>query len=48
MIKHYADAMIDNMFEHNILLNENTRLDTEEDEQKLNNIKNNIFVHTNN
>ena len=39
-MKQYADAMIDNMFAHNILLKVSKRLNTEEDEQQLNNIKN--------
>ena len=40
--------MIDNMFEHKVLLKVYKRLNTEEDEQKLNNIKNYILVNTHN
>ena len=41
--KNYADEIIDNIFEHNILLKICKRLHTEEDKQKLNNIKSDIF-----
>ena len=39
-MKQYVDAMIDKIFEHNIFLKVYTRLNTEEDERKLSNIKN--------
>ena len=41
--REYADEIIDNIFEHNILLKICKRLHTEEDKQKLNNIKADIF-----
>ena len=34
IMKQYADAMIDDVFEHNILLKVQKKLNTEEDEQK--------------
>ena len=42
-MQQYADAMIDNFFEHNILPEVCKRLNTEEREQKLSNIKNILF-----
>ena len=41
--KNYADEIIDNIFGHNILLKMCKRLHTEEDKQKLDNLKRDIF-----
>ena len=41
--KNYADEIIDNIFEHIILLQKCKRFHTEEDKQKLSNIKRDIF-----
>lgn len=41
----YADHIIDNIFKHNILLKECKRLNTQEDKDKLTNIKNDIFIN---
>ena len=47
-MKQYADAMIGHMFEPNILVKVFKRLNTEEDEQQLNSIKNYRFANANN
>ena len=41
----YVDSIIDNIFEHHILLKVCKRLHTDEDRDKLHNIKNDIFVN---
>lgn len=41
----YADHIINNIFQHNILLKECKKLHTQEDKDKLSNIKNDIFEH---
>ena len=41
----YVDSIIDNIFEHHILLKVCKRLHTNEDRDKLHNIKNDIFVN---
>ena len=41
----YVDSIIDNIFEHHILLKECKRLHTDEDRDKLHNIKHDIFVN---
>ena len=41
----YVDSIIDNIFEHHILLKECKRLHTDEDKDKLHNIKHDIFVN---
>ena len=45
IMEQYAVAMIDNMFEQKLVYK---RPRTEKDEQKLNNIKNYLLVHTHN
>lgn len=45
--REYADEIIDKIFEHNILLKICKRLHTDEDKQKLNNIKVDIFEKKN-
>ena len=41
----YTDNIIDNIFTHNIILKECKRLNTQEDKDKLKNIKSDIFVN---
>ena len=41
----YADQIIDNIFENNILLKICKRLETQEDKDKLSNIKDDIFIN---
>ena len=41
----YVDKIVDNIFEHNIMLKECKRLHTQEDKDKLMNIKKDIFVN---
>ena len=44
-MKKYVDKIVDSIFEHNIMLKECKQLHTQEDKDKLTNIKNDIFVN---